>query len=101
VVVIRKGHNVFQCRKCGITNAEYGDWYWVNVKCDECSVCFPPSSKVVNGGRYTHPAPDANMRDPSYYIMRKQRRKAAHERAISSTEILSVDAGIPHDSATG
>ena len=38
---IRAGYNVNQCRCCGRTNADCGEWYWVTTDCDVCSDCAP------------------------------------------------------------
>lgn len=68
--VERKGHAIHTCKKCGCTDDDYGDWFWVNAACDQCSTCFPASGIVVNGGRPSSPVPDTILADRAYYARR-------------------------------
>lgn len=95
--VARKGHAIHTCKKCRRTDDDFGDWFWSNALCDQCSDCFPPSEIVVNGGRYSSPVPDTIQADRAYYARRfEDAQRSRNEQMLDPINISLTRNKGPH-----
>jgi len=73
--VERKGHAIHTCKKCGRTDDDYGEWFWKNAACDECSDCFPVRRRDIKGVTYCRQVPDSTLSDIEYYRRTTERAR--------------------------